>query len=93
MVSKMIWAATMVTIVSMGTAQAQSVSISPSGTVRIGAGNDSPGAQGKASAPGQLKKEYGGFAAGFAARDKGKGAREGLHIHQCDCRGDSPPGG
>ncbi len=93
MVSKMIWAATIVTIVSMGPAHAQSVSISPSGTVRIGSGNDSPGAQGKASAPGQLKKEYGGSATDYAPGQQGKGSGAVININDGDRGGKSQSGG
>jgi hypothetical protein len=46
-------------------ALAQSVSISPSGTAKIAPDNAS-GSKGQETAPGQMKKEYGGAATDYA---------------------------
>lgn len=47
-------------------AYAQSISISPSGNVRIGTDDPTKAGQGRDTAPGQLKKEYGGSATDYA---------------------------
>jgi hypothetical protein len=44
---------------------AQSLTVSPSGTIRISPDNNDNN-QGKASAPGQMKKSYGGSATDYA---------------------------
>lgn len=55
-----------------GIAQAQSVSISPSGAVRIGGDNEHVG-EGRETAPGQMKKEFGGSATDYAPGQQKKG--------------------
>lgn len=52
-------------LVLAGQAAAQSVNIGPGG-VRIGADTPPPQTKGTESAPGQLKKEYGGSATDYA---------------------------
>lgn len=52
----------------MASANAQSITLSPTGSVRIGVDNDGGkgGGQGRDTAPGQLKKQYGGSATDYA---------------------------
>ena len=54
--------------VGMAAANAQSITLSPTGSVKIGVDNDGGkgGGQGRDTAPGQLKKQYGGSATDYA---------------------------
>lgn len=60
---------------SIGAANAQSVTVSPTGGVRIGPDIDGGqgGGQGRQTAPGQLKKQYGGSATDYAPGQQKKG--------------------
>ena len=61
--------ATLALCLGISVANAQSITVSPTGSVRIGADNDGVGqggGQGRQNAPGQMKKQYGGSATDYA---------------------------
>ncbi len=57
----------------VGAVNAQTISISPTGSVKIGGDNDGGVGKGRETAPGQMKKEYGGSATDYAPGQQKKG--------------------
>ena len=74
--------ATLALCLGISVANAQSITVSPTGSVRIGADNDGVGqggGQGRQNAPGQMKKQYGGSATDYAS---GQQKNDGITINQ-----------
>ncbi len=72
-------------VLASSVAFAQSISISPSGTVKIAPDNAS-GSKGQETAPGQMKKEYGGTATDYAPGQQKKDGGTSFPLGNSDAK-------